>query len=633
MNERNRRHLRKTSILCLLGLMLLLVIDGFAWVYPEHRRIALLAIQKMSSEQRKLFDKLWAQARTGYENRLTLQPIDTVQSIPTTQLDFASWTAIAGDHSCSPQGMLNSILYTQWILKVADVAARLEADLKKSKGDSWYTNAIRDSDIKLQRADLDYATRAGSNNVHFLLARHQIDLDLTKYLEDCLAQGAPLNAIAAYTWFHQSALLKAQQYAANDSADQQNASLILASLADEAFALHFLQDVFAAGHIVGTWGNASLRKGTHDYYNEKGVEVQTWDGKKMVVKGDAYMRTQDREVASAAVLQSIEQIIAVANGFLRLEPGTDFAGAQLRPDTLDVCKNNFLPLRNFDRSVARNVLSKTPIPGLASGEGELPRSRAELGLFVGVSTSLNGSNVFSGFGKSQTQSGGVGGLEANLMLGYGLDGVLNRSGDGLIFLQLGWRQDSPSSSQFVNQDRNFPANSVTSMIPGRSAYNVRLRLPFWLVPGDMLAAGPILALVSPKTLQRMAVTAVNGGAIPWQSGISSPIGRFQFVLGREIGVSLYGLGATADAIFVPDSAGNLYVLSYRSAKLDFPVLEYRPLRSFSQDQSAILKVQLSFGPDVPYKVNVLAPATQSPIQLRTVWHATVRIIFNWRHYL
>ncbi|MFM8912511.1 MAG: hypothetical protein ACKOE6_06245, partial [Flammeovirgaceae bacterium] len=271
-------------------------------------------------------------------------------------------------------------------------------------------------------------------------------------------------------------------------------------------------------------------------------------------------------------------------------------------------------------------------PGLASGDGELPRSRAELGLFVGVSTSLNGSTVFSGFGKSQTQSGGVAGLEANLMLGYGLDGVLNRSGDGLILLQLGWRQDSPSSSQFVNQDRNFPANSVTS-IPGRSAYNIRLRLPFWLVPGDMLAAGPVLALVSPKNLQRMAVTAANGGAIPWQSGISSPIGRFQFVLGREIGVSLYGLGSTADAIFVPDASGNLYVLSYRSTKLDFPVLEYRPVRSFSQDQSAILEVQLSFGPDVPYNVNVLAPATQPALELGTVWHATLRIIFNWRRYL
>jgi hypothetical protein len=97
-------------------------------------------------------------------------------------------------------------------------------------------------------------------------------------------------------------------------------------------------------------------------------------------------------------------------------------------------------------------------------------------------------------------------------------------------------------------------------------------------------------------------------------------------------VSLYGLNSTADALFVPDAAGNLTILTYRSTKLDFPVLEYRPLRSFSQDQSSILKVQFSFGVDLPYKVNVIAPLGQPPMELRPVWHITTRIIFNWRHY-
>ena len=44
-------------------------------------------------------------------------------------------------------------------------------------------------------------------------------------------------------------------------------------LADEAFALHFLEDGFSAGHVAGIWGNAALRKGTHDYYDEHGLEV------------------------------------------------------------------------------------------------------------------------------------------------------------------------------------------------------------------------------------------------------------------------------------------------------------------------------------------------------------------------
>jgi hypothetical protein len=83
---------------------------------------------------------------------------------------------------------------------------------------------------------------------------------------------------------------------------------------------------------------------------------------------------------------------------------------------------------------------------------------------------------------------------------------------------------------------------------------------------------------------------------------------------------------------VPDAAGDLYILSYKSAKFDFPVFEYRPVRSFSQDQSSILKVQFSFGVDVPYQVRTVAPVGRAPIELQSVWHITARVLFNWRHY-
>ena len=69
-----------------------------AWIYPEHREIALLAIQKLSPEYRAIMDKLWADARVGYELRLTEAVIDATLSVEPTQLDFASWPAISGDH-------------------------------------------------------------------------------------------------------------------------------------------------------------------------------------------------------------------------------------------------------------------------------------------------------------------------------------------------------------------------------------------------------------------------------------------------------------------------------------------------------------------------------------------------------
>ncbi len=262
------------------SLTLVIFISGifktYGWVYPEHRQIALLAIEGLNPEYRSLLDNLWAEARKGFTNRLTESVIDTLQGIKPKQLDFASWTAIAGDHSCSPEMMLNTVLYSDWILKVADIAAQLKIDLAHSKNRSEQINAIRNSDIRLQRADLEYATRAGSNNVHFLLARPEFDTDIRKYLSACLLQGSDLNALGAYSWFHYSAIQKAGRYANENLKPEEKSALILAALADEAFGLHFLEDSYAAGHIAGTWGDASLRKGTHDYYNERGLEVVAW---------------------------------------------------------------------------------------------------------------------------------------------------------------------------------------------------------------------------------------------------------------------------------------------------------------------------------------------------------------------
>lgn len=249
-----------------LFLILLGINFSYGWVYPEHRRIATVAIQNLDPEKRSILDQLWAQARIGYELRLSEQVIDTNLTVNPTFIDYASWTAISGDHSCSAEEMLNTVLNSKWILDVAHVTAELKIELAKAKTKDQILNALRNSDIQLLRADDWYATRAGSNNVHFLLARPNVNTDRKEYLTLCLSAGSELNAIGAYTIYHVSALLKAARLAKGNLTSEERSALTLSALADEAFALHFLEDVFASGHVAGTWGNASQRKGTHDYY-------------------------------------------------------------------------------------------------------------------------------------------------------------------------------------------------------------------------------------------------------------------------------------------------------------------------------------------------------------------------------
>ncbi len=440
------------KVLSIFLLLVLGISPSLGWVYPEHRDIALLAIQKLSPAYRLILDELWSQARVGYESRLTEAVVDATQSTNPQFLDYASWSAIGGDHSCSPENMLYNVLQTDWIMDVADVAAQLKIDLANSKTRSEHINSIRDSDINFQRADPEYATRAGSNNVHFLLARPEVGTNAREYLIACLTEGAELNALAAYTLFHLNALIKAARLYNEILSQEERSSLILSALADEAFALHFLEDVFASGHVAGTWGDASQRKGTHDYYNEKGLEVTTWDGKRVILMGDAYTRPQDAELAAISIRLSMEQLLDVASGKVSIDYSSTNEPLQLTPDSYNVCTNNFLPSWNVVddqlKTFIGDVLVQTPVPGLATGLGEMPRFRAELGAFIGVVPALRGATVKGGFGIEQNTVGGVGGIDVAIRLGVGLEGVLNESGDGLIFLDLGWRQDGASTMKF-----------------------------------------------------------------------------------------------------------------------------------------------------------------------------------------
>ena len=68
-----------SRLLWAVGFASLLTLTALAWVYPEHRDIALLALQRLDPTQRVSLDKLWSAARTGYETRLCGQIADTAQ--------------------------------------------------------------------------------------------------------------------------------------------------------------------------------------------------------------------------------------------------------------------------------------------------------------------------------------------------------------------------------------------------------------------------------------------------------------------------------------------------------------------------------------------------------------------------
>jgi hypothetical protein len=648
-----------------------LVAPAGAWIYPEHRDIAVLAVQRLDPERRAAFDRMWQAARSGDEKQLCATGADGEQGTTPSCIDWAALSAIAGDHSCSSREMFETARGAPWILQVADVAAQLKLDLAQipitagpegteSSKDlvtetqrriaseatrARRTNALRTADTRLQRADPQYATRAGSNNAHFLLARPDPGTEASDYAMLALSPDAEISAIGVYTYFHLSALQKASRLAQEPQlAPADKAALARGMMADEAFALHFLEDVYAAGHIAGTWGDASQRKGTHDYYNQNGLEVFTWAGgsRSHVLMGDAHMRPEDADVASASVRRSLEQVIDVAAN----RPGgpafADTPAAPAAPDDFDVCRNNTLPRRaeglralpEQQRPIFREVLASTPVPSLGPGLGAMPRFRSEVGPFVGLSGAVDGRVVDGGFAPGQTSSGFVGGLDLSVRAGLGLDGVMGDAGDGLVFASIGLRTDGPSTNRFKDTFAGSFAGTgnFSAAIPARQAATLRFRMPFYLIPGDLLLMSPMF-FFNKTAYTNMAVTAGNGGLIPWQQGWATGIGRFQFVLGRELGITYYGILSGHDQLVAPAADGRgPRVVNFKSVSYDLPIAEYRPYRAFSTNQSSSVMVQLFANADVPHHVATVTPAGAPNPELRTIWSLGLRLVFDWRYY-
>jgi len=664
------RSKRLACLKALLTLMVLSIVNPVcAWIYPEHRDIAALAVEGLDPEQKAVFDRLWQEARTGGEGRLCKQGADTEQGLTPDCIDWAALSGIAGDHSCSSQKMLNTVLGSDWILVVADVAAQLKVDLaripitappeqadvegrpikvaRERLADEKYraerVNALRTADIRLQRADSRYATRADANLAHFLLARPDTQLDADEYGVTALRAGSDLNAGGVYAWFHISALQKASRLADPRLSAAERAELTRSALFDEAFALHFLEDIYASGHVAGSWGDVSQRKGTHDFYNQNGLEVFTWKGRDhtIVLMGDAHMRPEDAALAATAVRKSLVQVLAEATGSRRgytLPHATDISRG---PDVFDICSATTFPDRGVKigyrgqgpySSVFNEVLLETPVPGLGPGLGSLPRSRSEVGTFIGLAGTIDARYLDGGFVPSENQGGWISGLDIGFRAGLGLEGTMGSSGDGLVFGQIGLRSDTASTNDAENTALENLGGSLSAAIPARGGLSGRIRAPFYIVPGDLLFLSPMYLFDQEKYME-MAVTAANGGLIPWQQGWATRYGRFQFVLGRELGVTLFGnLGDTQLAAPSDPPGGLGRVVDYRSVFLDLPIFEYRPYRSFSSNQSSSVIFQVFAGADFPYDEKVKSPEDAPQISLDTIYSLGVRMVFDWRYY-
>ena len=632
-----KRHLH-TALIAFLA-TLVLAAPARAWVYPEHRNIAGSAISGLSPERKATLERLWAEARKGHENRLCESPWAGDQGKKPGCIDLAAFPAIAGDHSCSADQMLKTVLETKWIMDVAAVTAGLDHGIAKARNVHEVRNRLTWAELELQRKDPAYVTRASSNASHFLLVRETDDVH--EYLVSSLHEGAGMNGLGVWARYHLAAMRLVAELGAGRVPAELRSEVARTALAAEAYGDHFLEDAFAAGHVAGTWGDVATRKGTHDYYNRNGYDGVTWSGVPILMFGDANMKPADLARTAAAVRESFERVLdaATEGSALAAESAAipvEWAKAVL---TLGTCTNDNLPgAPAIPRPLlvsSAEILAETARPSRKPPDAALPRFRAEIGPFVGLAAGLSGGAADGGFESTDSPKRASGTMDINARVGVGLEAVLGEAGDGQIFLQVGVLQEIGQKDACA--EPCSAAGLVTSLAlrtPARKGITTRLRLPFWLIPGDLIVAAPFLAPFAPKTYEKMAMQAASGGVIPWQAGISTFLGRVQFVAGREIGATFFGYSGGEDQLFVstPGAATSLSVISLRTIRFDVPLVEVRPFRSFATNQAAAVLLQVGLGFDKPTKITVVAPAGGPEPDLKTAKSVYLRLAFDWRHY-
>jgi hypothetical protein len=319
------------------------------------------------------------------------------------------------------------------------------------------------------------------------------------------------------------------------------------------------------------------------------------------------MTERDMKVAAVTVRRSLAQIASAAEGQVPLAGGA-VSPAEQAVEALDFCKAEHLPPPPGDpvaRGATVMVLGSSPVPAGGPEAIHPPRARAEMGPFVGAVSGFTIGPAFGGY-DSWANTRMRSEFEIGARLGFGLEGLLTSSMDGQIWAQASLVADPAqldlgcSTCPGVGRRRE----AAVPRVPSRTAWKVALRMPYYVIPFDLILLAPTLKLVAPTALPSVVFASASGGLLTIQRKLETSIGTFQFMAGREVGLTLWGYTGQAGQFIDTPTTDKVdwRAVSYNSLELDFPVMEYVPPRAFATTLSLAAEFQFGFSVEFPNSV-------------------------------
>ena len=546
------------AVLGTLSMPLSATTSARAWLFVEHTEIGRSALaprsdvpEPLSRDRVQALQLGWNAVReggnTGNADLCGLVGVaDSVIEAPPSAGESSSFShcvdlpmlaAIAGDHSCDEEDLAATVR-SSWLHDlIAAFASNYQSIRKTGMTSDRRESLWHEGHLEAQKIDAEYLSRAQQNGSHFVLPRTapygRAEL-VSAYVQRVSQLGAPTNAVGLYVAYHARALAVASAAHCKEgkceSPQAARGALLL-----EAVALHFLQDAFSSGHVVGGPNDAAraTRMGTHDYYCAHGLSTETWDRSTAYAAfGDAHFQYADRLQASWAVRRSLAQLADVLLALKATPPGCN------QSTKADVCTGATLPATTQDCSTEMlATLQLLPAPPLEAAQE--PSFRNEVGAFIHFSASADTGIGWTSYAAapspSAPQAVPTWGLGSGVGLGISLAGVTTASSDATAFFQIGLRADAGQRTQWC-----FNCSRSQEPLDTRMGTSLRLRLPYWLIPGDFIPLG-LAALAGSKGAFNLLVSSAEGGAYGrWQR--VHPLGKsmaLQIVVGRELEWTIY----------------------------------------------------------------------------------------------
>jgi len=271
---------------CALAMAILAVsLPAEAFSYPEHFILTRHALKA----ERGSNSRVWA----DLEHFFSDVPLSLASRLDPEKFDLADIPALAGDHSVSPHHLVQ-----RWLRgpsnagscqlrnlgdALGDITANTEsptvcasrvdndpcnrnvllAVVRQYQNGDEVVQSTADIDPQLATADCSYVCLAERGSTHFRLPNVPI--------EKASHTDTP-NAALSYARWHTVALLIAGR--SHDRVEDAGHFRAVAMIY-ELFALHYLQDGVAAGHMItpSGYGNMTILA-THDLYNRIGVSIR-----------------------------------------------------------------------------------------------------------------------------------------------------------------------------------------------------------------------------------------------------------------------------------------------------------------------------------------------------------------------